>query len=92
MGLLSCSFNKEPKGIRKVFFEVISNEIHFVVSCSNKLIVEIGELLRGLININLSLEELDILSLFHCTFSMKDENIKKCGNNLSQMICYYILK
>ena len=48
-------------------------------SCSNKLMVEIGEFFKEISKINLSLTEMDTLSFSHCILSMTDENIKLCG-------------
>ena len=57
---------------------VVGNEIHYVMFCSNKLMVEEREFFfRDIYKINTLLQVLDLDSLFYYILSMKDENIIK---------------
>ena len=57
---------------------VMGNEIHCVMFCSNKLMVEEREFFfRDIYKINTLLQVLDLDSLFYYILSMKDENIIK---------------
>ena len=67
--------------------KAIGNEIPYVLSWNSKSKAEIREnKIKEIFKINLSLEELDTLSLFHCILSMKDKNIiKHCGKHVLEV-------
>ena len=55
----------------------MGNEIHYVMFCSNKLMVEEREIFLEIYKIYTLLQVLDLDSLFYYILSMKDENIIK---------------
>ena len=55
----------------------MGNEIHYVMFCSNKLMVEEREIFLEIYKIYTLLQVLDLDSLFYYILSMKDENISK---------------
>ena len=61
---------------------VMGNEIHYVMFCSNTLMAEEREtFFRDIYKINTLLQVLDLDSLFYYILSMKDENIIKRNSN-----------
>ena len=67
----------------------MGNDIHYVLFCSNKLMVEEREIFfRDIYRINTLLQVLDLDSLFSYILSMKDENFIKRSSDY----CLRILK
>ena len=67
----------------------MGNEIHYVLFCSNKLMVEEREIFfRDIYIINTLLQVIDLDSLFSYILSMKDENFIKRSSDY----CLRILK
>ena len=67
----------------------MGNDIHYVLFCSNKLMVEEREIFfRDIYRINTLLQVLDLDSLISYILSMKDENFIKRSSDY----CLRILK
>ena len=66
----------------------MGNGIHYVMFCSNRLMVEEREFFRDIYKRNTLLQMLDLDSLFYYVSSMKDENIIKGSSDY----CLKILK